>query len=134
MKVEVVDSPGVFMRTEVAADYYFEKCDVILIVVDISLVLDEQKIDKASQFVLKHVEMHHEYTRNERVIPPMICHVFTKQDRVQPAVKKRNDKVIRNLAKHGIIGNYLYVSSKTGLGLTDLKKAVLDADIKNHGD
>lgn len=82
MKVQVVDSPGVFMRTEIAADYYFENCDVILIVVDISLVLDEQKIDKSSQFVLKHVQLHHEYTRNEKLIPPMICHVFTKQDRV----------------------------------------------------
>lgn len=59
MKVSVVDSPGVFMRTEIAADFYFEKCDVIFIVVDISLVLDEKKIDKASQFVLKHVSMHH---------------------------------------------------------------------------
>lgn len=53
---------------------------------------------------------------------------------MQPAVKKRNDKVIRNLAKNGIIGNYLYVSSKTGEGMTELKKAMLDADIKNHGD
>ena len=38
------------------------------------------------------------------------------------------------MAKNGIIGNYLYVSSKTGLGMTELKKAMLDADIKNHGD
>jgi len=44
--------------------------------------------------------MHHEYTRNAMVLPPLICHVFTKQDRVQAAVKKRNDKVISTLAKN----------------------------------
>ena len=48
MTVHCVDAPGSFMRTEIAADYYFEDCDVIFIVVDISLVLDEAKIDKAS--------------------------------------------------------------------------------------
>ena len=53
MTVQCVDAPGIFMRTEVAADYYFEKCDVIFIVVDISLMLDDAKIDKASQFVLR---------------------------------------------------------------------------------
>ena len=52
------------MRTEIATDYYFESCDVILIVVDISLVLDDSKIDKTTQFVLRQVSMHHEYTRN----------------------------------------------------------------------
>lgn len=41
------------MRTEVAADFYFEKADIIFIVVDISLGLDEDKIDKTTQFVLK---------------------------------------------------------------------------------
>ena len=68
------------------------------------------------------------------VLPPMICHVFTKQDRVQAAVKKRNEKVISTLAKNGIIGNYLYVSAKSGFGMRELKKAIIDADIKNHGD
>ena len=134
MTVNVVDTPGMFMRTEVASDYYFENCDVILIVVDISLVLDDRKIDKSTQFVLRQVSMHHEYTRNEMVLPPMICHVFTKQDRVQAAVKKRNEKVISTLAKNGIIGNYLYVSAKSGFGMRELKKAIIDADIKNHGD
>jgi len=129
MTVHVVDAPGVFMRTEVAADYYFEKCDVILIVVDISLALDDNKIDKSSQFVLRQVSMHHEYTRNSKAVPPLICHVFTKQDRVQAAVKKRNNKVISTLAKNGIIGNFLYVSAKTGQGMHELKKAIIDADI-----
>ena len=64
----------------------------------------------------------------------MIIHVFSKQDRVQTVVKKRNDKVIKNLAKGGIIGNYLYVSAKTGMGLYELKRAILDCDIVNHGE
>ena len=55
MKVNCIDAPGSFMRTEIAADYFFENCDVILIVVDISLVLDEAKIEKTSQFVLRQV-------------------------------------------------------------------------------
>lgn len=38
------------------------------------------------------------------------------------------------MAKNGIIGNYLYVSAKTGKGMHELKKAIIDADIKNHGD
>ena len=78
MTVHCVDAPGSFMRTEVATDFYFESCDVVLIVVDISLVLDDAKIDKASQFVLRQVSMHHAYTRDNSAIPPMICHVFTK--------------------------------------------------------
>ena len=53
---------------------------------------------------------------------------------MQPAIRKRNDKVIRNLARSGIIGNYLYVSAKTGAGMHEMKKAIIDADIKNHGD
>lgn len=134
MKVHCTDAPGSFMRTEIAADYYFDDCDVIFIVIDISLVLDEAKIDKASQFVLRQISMHHAYTRNEKRIPPLICHVFSKQDRVQPAVRKRNDKIIRGLARNGTIGNYLYVSTKTGLGMHEIKKAIIDADIKNHGD
>ncbi len=53
MTVHCIDSPGSFMRTEYAADFYFDLADIIFIVVDISLVLDEDKIDKATQFVLK---------------------------------------------------------------------------------
>ena len=53
ISVHCVDTPGSFMRTEIATDYYFESCDVILIVVDISLVLDDSKIDKTTQFVLR---------------------------------------------------------------------------------
>ena len=53
---------------------------------------------------------------------------------MQPAVRKRNDKVIKTLARNGVIGNYLYVSAKTGLGMQELRVAIMDADIKDHGD
>ena len=134
MSVHCVDTPGSFMRTEVATDFYFENCDIIFIVIDISLLLDESKIDKATQFVLRQVSMHHEYTRDANRIPPLICHIFTKQDRVQTQLKKRNDKVIKGLQRSGILGNYLYCSSRSGLGMTEIKKAILNADIENHGD
>ena len=78
--------------------------------------------------------MHHAYTRDSRTLPPLVCHIFSKQDRVQKIVKKRNSKVIANLAKNGVIGNYLYVASKTNQGMKDIKKAILDADIVDHGD
>ena len=117
MSVHCTDAPGTFMRTEIASDFYFEKCEIVFIVVDISLVLDDAKIDKTTQFVMKQVTTHHEFTRNSKKLPPLICHLFMKQDRVQAVVKKRNDKIIKNLAKQGIIGNYLYVSAKTGEGL-----------------
>lgn len=80
------------------------------------------------------MQNHHEYTRSKKKIPPLICHFFSKQDRVQPAIKKRNDKIIRILAKKGTIGNYLYGSAKTGKGMQILKQALMDADVKNHGD
>ena len=48
MSVHCVDTPGNFMRTEIAVDYYFQNCDIVFIVIDISLVLDEQKIDKCT--------------------------------------------------------------------------------------
>jgi len=134
MSVHCVDTPGSFMRTEIATDYYFENCDIIFIVVDISLLLDEQKIDKATQFVLRQTSMHHAYTRLANRIPPLICHVFTKQDRVQTQVKKRNDKVVKQLQRSGILGNYLYCSARTGSGMSEIKKAILNADIENHGD
>lgn len=38
------------------------------------------------------------------------------------------------LARNGVIGNYLYVSSKTGEGLAELRQAIFNSDIKGHGD
>ena len=53
LTVNCTDVPGSFMRTEIASQTYFENVDIIFIVVDITLVLDDSKIDKTSQFVLR---------------------------------------------------------------------------------
>ena len=45
LSLHIVDAPGVMIRSHRGVDFYFEKCDVILIVMDISLVLDINKID-----------------------------------------------------------------------------------------
>lgn len=47
---------------------------------------------------------------------------------------KRNEKQIKSLVRLGVVGNYLFVSTKTGEGLDFLKQAIFDADIKGHGD
>ena len=98
LSLHVVDSPGALIRTQRGVDYYFEKCNVILIVMDISLVLDINKIEATTQFVLRQVAEHHNSIYDTTLIKPFICHVFSKQDRVQPAVQERNDKHIRSLA------------------------------------
>ena len=41
---------------------------------------------------------------------------------------------MKNLAKNGIIGNFLYVSTKTGEGMPELKQAIFDCDIKVLGE
>ena len=74
------------IRSHRGVDFYFKKCNVILIVMDISLVLDINKIDMTTQFVLKQVSEHHEFIEDDEVIEPFICHVFTKHDKMQPAV------------------------------------------------
>jgi len=43
--MHVTDSPGSLIRNERATDYFFDKCEVVLILIDISLTLDESKID-----------------------------------------------------------------------------------------
>ena len=45
LSLHFVDAPGAMIRSHRGVDFYFEKCDVILIVMDISLVLDINKID-----------------------------------------------------------------------------------------
>ena len=122
------------MRNMRCAEYYFGDADVILIAFDISLVLDQQKIDTTSQFVLEQVTQQHNYTVDPYVIPPQIIHVFTKQDRIIPAVRKRNQKTLRNLAKNGVIGNFLFVSTKTGEGMSELKQAIFNFDLKGQGE
>jgi len=91
ISLTVTDTPGDLIRTEVASDFYFGKADVILIVIDASMNLDDEKIDRWTQFVLNQVQQHHEFTMNQSVMPPMIVHVFTKLDRVLKAVHKRNE-------------------------------------------
>ena len=59
LSLHVVDSPGAMIRSMRGVDFYFEKCNVILIVMDISLVLDINKIDQTTQFALQQIAMHH---------------------------------------------------------------------------
>ena len=134
LSLHVIDAPGQLMRNMRCAEHYFGQADIILIAFDISLVLDQEKIDTTSQFVLEQVSQWHDYTTNENVIPPMILHVFTKQDRINKASRKRNEAVLKNLARNGIIGNFLYVSTKDGEGMSELKQAIFDCDIKGHGE
>ena len=68
------------------------------------------------------------------MLEPFICHVFTKQDRTNTEVRKKNERYLKRLIKTGSIGNYLFVSAKTGEGIDFLKQAIFDADIKGHGD
>jgi len=65
VSLHVLDTPGDLMQTSRCADYYFEKPDVILICIDISLQLDENKIDVWTQYVLKQVTKHHTYFKHE---------------------------------------------------------------------
>ena len=53
LSMRICDSPGALIREGKGADFYFQKCDVILIVMDISLVLDHDKIEKTMNYVLK---------------------------------------------------------------------------------
>ena len=43
---------------------------------------------------------------------------------------ERNDYAVRALVKQGIIGNFLYVSSKNGQGIEELCSAIFDSNIK----
>lgn len=122
------------MRNMRCSEYYFGSADVVLIAIDISLVLDQEKIDTTSQFVLEQVSRWHEYTRDAEVIPPLVVHVFTKQDRINKQTRKRNEAVLKNLARNGVIGNFLYCSTKTGEGMAEVKQAIFDCDIKGHGE
>ena len=43
-------------------------------------------------------------------------------------------RAVKSLSRQGIIGNYLFVSSKTGQHMGQLKQAIFNADIKGFGD
>ncbi len=49
----MIDTPGNLIQNSRCVDYYFEKPDVILICIDNSLQLDENKIDVWTQYVLR---------------------------------------------------------------------------------
>lgn len=96
---------------------------------DISLVFDHTKIDNTTQFVLQQVSEHHAYIKDDDVLEPLILHVFTKLDKMNEKMQKTNKRAIKSLARQGIIGNYLFVSSKTDEHIDQLKQAIFDADI-----
>ena len=124
VSMHFIDTPGNLIQTSRASDYYFEQADVILICIDITLSMDEEKIDAWTQFTTKMVSKHHKdflpdeeklkrqnkkQNNNDccgpkakkdfganRVSGPLILHVFTKQDRVQEMAQKRNDRQLKN--------------------------------------
>ena len=129
LSLHICDSPGTLVRNSRGVDFYFQKCDVILIVMDISLVFNPDKIEETTQFVLRQVSEHHAYIKDDDVLEPLICHVFTKLDKMNPKMQKSNQRAVKSLARQGIVGNYLFVSSKTGEHIDQLKQAIFDADI-----
>jgi hypothetical protein len=88
-------APGSVLRSDRACEYYFKSPEIILICFDFSHLLEEDKLDEAIKSVLKNVmkfhDYHHEQDQMPDVLPPFICHVFTKKDKAQAAVIERND-------------------------------------------
>ena len=48
------------------------------------------------------------------------------------AVIERNNTVVRQIVKSGLIGNYLYVSAKTNEAMTELKEAMFNCNIREE--
>ena len=46
-------------------------------------------------------------------------------------MREANIHKLRDMQNRGVIGHYLFVSSKTGAGLDELKTAIFDCDIDN---
>ena len=46
LRVELMDAPGAMTRNNRGVDFYFEKCNIILIVMDITLELVDTKIER----------------------------------------------------------------------------------------
>ena len=105
-----------------------------MICFDLSHLLEEEKITQTTNYILKNVMTHHDFhtRRDPDAVPPYICHVFTKKDKAQYAVLERNEDIIRQMQKYGSIANYLYVSAKTDVGMTELKEAMFNCDIKEY--
>ena len=134
VSVHAIDTPGVMMRTERAAESYFTACDVVLVTIDVSYVMDHSKIDLSTQFTLTQISKYHRSVKDAEALPPLIIHIFAKIDRMSPPIRKRIKRAVRELSRNGVIGHYLFVSAKSGEGLPDLKQAIFDAEIQNHGD
>ena len=127
-------APSSLLRNDRAVDYYFKSPEVILICFDLSHLLEEDKIIQTTNYILKNVMKHHDFHTRENpdALPPFICHVFTKKDKAQYAVLERNDATVKQMQKHGNIANYLYTSAKTDVGMTELKEAMFNCDIKEQ--
>ena len=54
-----------------------------------------------------------------------------KVDLLLNNVREANIHKLRDMQNRGVIGHYLFVSSKTGAGLDELKTAIFDCDIDN---
>jgi len=72
----------------------------------------------------------HSHNRVGNELSPMIIHVITKVDRALKNVQERNDQTLRGLHKTGVIGNFLYVSPKSGDGMSELKTAIFESNIR----
>ena len=46
---EMIDTPGSLLRTSRAVELYFGECEVLFIVFDISMELEESRVDKWTQ-------------------------------------------------------------------------------------
>lgn len=94
--------------------------------------VDEELIVQWTGMVLKQVETYHKFFKNQNNgVPPFICHVFTKCDMLLNAVREQNIHKLRDMQQRGVIGHYLFVSSKTNAGIDELKTAIFDCDIDN---
>lgn len=85
-----------------------------------------------TKYVLKNLSKFHDYHQSpeDGIVPPFICHVFTKKDKAQAAVIERNDILVRHLHSIGQIGHYMYVSAKTDVGMTELREAMFNCNIR----
>ena len=77
LSMNLVDTPGSLIRSEIAAEHYFSRCDIVLIVFDGGMAIEEETIDKWTQFVLAQISTHNQGGKGA----PMVIHLITKLDR-----------------------------------------------------
>ena len=132
MGFQVIDTPGNLINTGRASEFYFKKPDCVIICMDISLQLDENKINVWTEWVMTQISKYHrDFNQNmvelndpakkgyeqKNVTGPLIMHVFTKHDKIPEVTQERNDRVLKQMQRRGYIGNYTHVSTLTGEGL-----------------